>query len=376
MFARIIPIVIKEFIELKRDKWARFRLIVPTLVQMLLFGYAATFEVYHVTTVVLDLDHSQESRELVSRFTFSSRFDVAMARSQADVTKSIDSSDAAVALVIHAGFAELLRKGQSAPLQVIVDGTNSNTALIALGYVNTIAQGFAQDYATDLADRMLGARGMRQVQVTLEQRPWFNEDLNGRWFFVPGLIGTLSLVIIVNLTAFAIVREREVGTLEQIMVSPIRPAEFIFGKTVPFFVIGLGEVALIVAVAMLWFQVPFVGDPLVLLLGSALFLLSSLALGLLISTICSTQQQAFSMNFFILNPFFILSGFSFPIASMPQVLQWFTYVNPLRYYLVVIRGTFLKGVGFGVLWPHLAAMAAIATVLLTTSILRFRKSLE
>jgi ABC-2 type transport system permease protein len=376
MFARIIPIVIKEFIELKRDKWARFRLIVPTLVQMLLFGYAATFEVYHVTTVVLDLDHSQESRELVSRFTFSSRFDVAVARSQADVTKSIDSSDAAVALVIHAGFAELLRKGQSAPLQVIVDGTNSNTALIALGYVNTIAQGFAQDYATDLADRMLGARGMRQVQVTLEQRPWFNEDLNGRWFFVPGLIGTLSLVIIVNLTAFAIVREREVGTLEQIMVSPIRPAEFIFGKTVPFFVIGLGEVALIVAVAMLWFQVPFVGDPLVLLLGSALFLLSSLALGLLISTICSTQQQAFSMNFFILNPFFILSGFSFPIASMPQVLQWFTYVNPLRYYLVVIRGTFLKGVGLGVLWPHLAAMAVITTVLLMTSILRFRKSLE
>jgi ABC-2 type transport system permease protein len=376
MFARIAPIVVKEFIELKRDKWARFRLIVPTLVQMLLFGYAATYEVYHVSTIVLDLDHSQESRELVSRFTFSSRFDVTVARSQADITKAIDSSNAAVALVIHAGFAELLRKGQSAPLQVIVDGTNSNTALIALGYVNTVAQAFAQDYAMDLVDRMLGARGMRPVQVTLEQRPWFNEDLNGRWFFVPGLIGTLTLVIIVNLTAFAIVREREVGTLEQIMVSPIRPAEFILGKTVPFFVIGLGEVALIVAVAMLWFQVPFVGDPLVLLLGSALFLLSSLALGLLISTLCSTQQQAFSMNFFILNPFFILSGFSFPIASMPQVLQWFTYINPLRYYLVVIRGTFLKGVGVSVLWPHLAAMGAIAAVLLMTSILRFRKSLE
>jgi ABC-2 type transport system permease protein len=376
MFARITPIVIKEFIELRRDKWARFRLIVPTLVQMLLFGYAATYEVYHVSTIVLDLDHSQESRELVSRFAFSNRFDVTMAGSQADVTKAIDNSEAAVALVIHAGFAELLRKGQNAPLQVVVDGTNSNTALIALGYVNTIAQGFAQDYATDLAERILVAQGSKQVQVTLEQRPWFNEDLNGRWFFVPGLIGTLTLVIIVNLTAFAIVREREVGTLEQIMVSPIRPAEFILGKTVPFFVIGLGEVGLIVAVARLWFQVPFVGDPMVLLLGSGLFLLSSLALGLLISTICSTQQQAFSMNFFILNPFFILSGFSFPIASMPQVLQWFTYVNPLRYYLVVIRGTFLKGVGLGVLWPQLSAMAVIAIVLLTTSILRFRKSLE
>jgi len=377
MFARIIPIVIKEFIELKRDKWARFRLIVPTLVQMLLFGYAATYEVYHVSTVVLDLDHSQESRELLSRFSFSNRFDVVkVAQSQHDVTEAIDRSAAAVGLVIHAGFAELLDKGQSAPLQVVVDGTNSNTALIALGYVNTIAAGFAHDYAADLAERTLGVHGMRQVKVTLEQRPWFNEDLNGQWFFVPGLIGTLTLVIIVNLTAFAIVREREVGTLEQIMVSPIRPVEFILGKTVPFFLIGLGEVALIVAVAILWFQVPFVGNPLVLLLGTALFLLSTMALGLLISTLCMTQQQAFSMNFFVLNPFFILSGFSFPISSMPKVLQWMTYANPLRYYLVVIRGTFLKGIGMSVLWPQLAAMAAIAVVLLAASILRFRKSLE
>jgi len=377
MFARILPIVVKEFIELKRDKWARFRLIVPPIVQMLLFGYAATFEVYHVSTAVLDLDQSQESRELVSRFTSSNRLNVVkVAQSQREITDSIDTSDAAVALVVHAGFAELLRKGQGAPLQVIVDGTNSNTALIALGYVNTIAAGFAQDYATDLAERTAGIQGMRQVQVTLEQRPWFNEDLNGRWFFVPGLIGTLTLVIVVNLTAFAIVREREVGTLEQIMVSPIRPAEFILGKTVPFFIVGLGEVALVVAVGILWFQVPFVGNPLVLLLGTMLFLLSTLALGLLISTLCSTQQQAFSMNFFVLNPLFILSGFSFPISSMPQVLQWLTYINPLRYYLIVIRGTFLKGVGLDVLWPGLTAMAAIALVLLTLSILRFRKSLE
>jgi len=376
-FARIAAIVVKEFIELKRDKWARFRLIVPTLIQMLLFGYAATYEVYHVSTAVLDLDHSQESRELLSLFTASTRFDVVkVAQTQREIAAAIDGGDAAVALVVHAGFAELLRKGQSAPLQVIVDGTNSNTALIALGYVNVIAAGFAQDYATDLAERTLGVSGMNPVQVTIEQRPWFNEDLNGQWFFVPGLIGTLTLVIIVNLTAFAIVREREIGTLEQIMVSPIRPVELILGKTVPFFAIGLGEVALIVAVGILWFQVPFVGNPFVLLLGSSLFLLSTLALGLLISTLCSTQQQAFSMNFFVLNPFFILSGFSFPISSMPKVLQWMTYINPLRYYLIVIRGTFLKGVGLSVLWPELAAMAAIAFVLLAASILRFRKTLE
>ncbi|MGA3307132.1 MAG: ABC transporter permease [Xanthobacteraceae bacterium] len=377
MFARVTPIVIKEFLEISRDKAARFLLIVPPIIQMLVFGYAATFEVYHVSTAVLDLDHSQESRELIARFTSSNRFDVVkVAQSQHDINATIDSSAAAVALVIHAGFAELLRKGQAAPLQVIVDGTNSNTALIALGYINTIAAGFAQDYATDLRRHVQGVQGMRQVQVTLEQRPWFNPDLNGRWFFVPGVIGTITLITVVNLTAFAVVREREVGTLEQIMVSPIRPAEFILGKTVPFFLVGLGEVALVVAVGVLWFQIPFVGNPLVLLLGTAVFLFSTLALGLLISTICSTQQQAFSANFFILSPFFILSGFAFPISSMPQVLQWFTYVNPLRYYLVVIRGVLLKGVGLSVLWPDFVAMAVIASVLLTLSILRFRKSLE
>ena len=377
MLSRIKHILIKEFIELWRDKWGRFRLIVPPLIQMLAFGYAATFDVNHVSTVVLDLDHTQESRELISRFTSSNRMNVVkIARSQAEIADAINTSDAVVALVVHADFANLLRKGQGAPLQVIIDGTNSNTALIALGYVNTIAAQFSQDYALDLARRIGGMQGTRQVQVTLEQRPWYNEGLNGRWFFVPGVIGTLTLVIIVNLTAFAIVREREVGTLEQIMVTPIRPSEFILGKTIPFFLVGLGEVALISGIGLLWFRVPFAGNPFVLLLGTTLFLSSTLALGLLISTLCSTQQQAFATNFFVLNPIFILSGFSFPITSMPVALQWFTYINPLRYFLVVIRGTFLKGVGLNVLWPDLLAMAFIAATLLTISILRFQKSLE
>ncbi len=377
MFARLLAIMIKEFLEISRDKAARFILVVPPIVQMLIFGYAASFEVYHVSTTVLDLDHSQESRELIARFTASNRFDVVkVAKSQHEINETIDGSAAAVALVIHAGFAELLRKGQAAPLQAIVDGTNSNTALIALGYINIIATGFAQDYAIDLAQRVLGVRGARQVQVTLEQRPWYNPELNGRWFFVPGVIGTLTLILIVNLTAFAIVREREVGTLEQIMVSPIRPAEFILGKTVPFFLVGLGEVALVVSVGLLWFRIPFVGDPFVLLLGTTLFLLCTLAIGLLISTICSTQQQAFSSNFFILSPFFILSGFAFPISSMPLLLQWLTYINPLRYYLVVIRGVLLKGVGVSVLWPEFVAMALLANGLFALSILRFRKTLD
>ena len=376
MFTRINRILVKEFIQLWRDKWGRFRLIVPPIIQLLLFGYAATFDVNHAGTVVLDFDHSQESRELVARFTSSNRLNIVeIAGTQAELEGAIDRSDAVVALVIHAGFAALLRSGQAAPVQAIVDGTNSNTALIALGYVNTIAAQFAQDYANDLMQRTQGAQA-RQIEVTLEQRPWYNSDLNGRWFFVPGVMATLTLVMVVNLTAFAVVRERETGTLEQIMVTPIRPAEFIIGKTVPFFFVGLGITALVTIVGTFWFEIPFVGNPLLLLFGATLYLLSVLALGLLISTICTTQQQAFATNFFVLTPLFTLSGFAFPISSMPQVLQWFTYVNPLRYYLVVIRGTFLKGIGLDILWPDFAAMAAIALVLQTISILRFRKSLE
>ncbi|MGA7808064.1 ABC transporter permease [Bradyrhizobium sp.] len=377
MFARVHSLLVKEFIQLWRDKWGRFRLIVPPLLQLLLFGYAATFEVYHVSTAVLDLDHTQESRELVARFTSSNRFNiVAQAQSQDEVDAMIERSDAVVALTVHAGFAQLLRKGQEAPLQVVVDGTNSNTALIALGYVNTIAAQFSQDYGADLAERLQGINGMEQVHVNVEPRPWYNPDLNGRWFFVPGVIATIQLIMLVNLTAFAVVREREVGTLEQIMVTPIRPAEFIIGKTVPFFVVGLGLAALVTVVGIGWFQIPFVGNPMLFVAGETLYLFSLLALGLLISTVCATQQQAFATNFFVLNPLFILSGFSFPISSMPKLLQWFTYVDPLRYFLVIIRSTFLKGVGISVLWPQFAALATISTVLLLASILRFRKSLE
>ena len=377
MFDRIWQIFIKEMIEMKRDKWARFRLIVPPVIQMLIFGYAATFEVYHVSTVILDMDHSQESRQLLADFTSSGRFSIAaIARNQADLTDAIDSGSATIAITIQPGFAELLRKGATAPVEVAVDGTNSNTALITLGYVGQVAATFSQEYASDFLSRTAEGLSLRPASVTVEERPWYNEDTNSRWFFVPGVIGTLTLTLIVNLTAFAIVREREVGTLEQIMVTPIRPIEFILGKTLPFFVIGLGEVALVMAVGLLWFQVPFNGNPLVMLVGTSLFLLSTLALGLLISTICTTQQQAFATNFFVVNPLFTLSGFSFPIASMPKMLQWFSYINPLRYFLVVIRACFLKGVGFAVLWPDLVALAALATVLLSTSVLRFRKSLD
>src|SRR5271165_2412882 len=335
MWGRIFNLVLKEFLQMRRDRQARFRLIVPPLIQMIIFGYAATFEVYHVSTAVLDLDHSQESRELISRFDYSGRFRIVeTAKTPAEIRRAIDQSDAVVAIVIQAGFAEELRKGVSAPAQIIVDGTNSNTALIALSYVSQIVSAYSEEMGQDLSRRLHPLQPPPPT-VTLEPRPWYNVDYNSRWFFVPGVIATLTLVMVVNLTSFAIVREREVGTLEQIMVTPIRPLEFILGKTIPFFCVGLALTALVAGVGTLWFQIPFV-----------------------------------------VNPLFTLSGFSFPISTMPQVMQWLSTINPMTYYLIIIRGTFLKGVGLAVLWPQMLALAALGVGLLTMSVLRFRKSLD
>jgi ABC-2 type transport system permease protein len=377
MLRRIWEILIKELLELRRDKWARFRLTIPPLVQCLVFGYAATFEVFGVSTAVLDRDHSQESRALIAAFARSNRFTiVTSAATPREVEAAIDHGDAALAVIVSAGFADLLRKGQAAPVQVLVDGTNSNSALIALGYADQIVTQYSQQYQADRLGRRLPSLAGRLVQIGLDDRPWYNLELNSHWFFVPGVIATITLVMVVNLTSFAIVREREVGTLEQIMVTPIRPAEFIAGKTIPFFLVGLSLVSLITLVGTLWFNVPFRGNPLVLLLGTSLYLLSTLALGLAISTICKTQQQAFATNFFVVNPMFTLSGFSFPIAGMPKVLQWLTYLNPVRYFLVIIRGTFLKGVGVIELWPQLLALGILGVTLMAVAILRFRKSMD
>ena len=259
---------------------------------------------------------------------------------------------------------------------MIVDATNSNTALIASAYITQIALGFAQQAQQDRIHRIAPQFIEQTPSVTLDDRPWYNASLSSRWFFVPGVIGSLTLVLVITLTAFAVVREREIGTLEQIMVTPIRPAEFILGKTLPFFLIGLFDVSLIATVGTLWFQIPFRGHVSVLLVGSVLFLVCMLGVGLLISTISSTQQQAMVTAFFFIMPAITFSGFGFPIATMPQWLQYVTYLSPLRYFLVVLRGTYLKGVGIDILWPQMTAMAALGLGLLTIAILRFQKALD
>jgi ABC-2 type transport system permease protein len=377
MLARLKQLLIKEFIQVFRDKRTRFVLFAPPIIQMLIFGYAATFEIHHVPTVVLDLDHSQESRELLSRFSSSPYFDVErQLTDRRQLGDLIDRGEATVGLDINAGFAQNLRKGQTAPLEVIVDATTSNTALIASAYIAQIAAGFAQDYQRDRIYRIAPQMIEKMPSVQLEQRPWYNPDLSSRWFFVPGIIGSLTLVLVVTLTAFAVVREREIGTLEQIMVTPIRPAEFILGKTLPFFLIGLFDVSLIATVGTLWFQVPFRGHVLVLLTGAVLFLLCMLGVGLLISTVSATQQQAMVTAFFFIMPAITFSGFGFPISTMPQWLQYFTYLSPLRYFLVVLRGSYLKAAGMEILWPQMLAMAVLGISLLTIAVLRFHKALD
>ncbi len=377
MLGRLKQMLIKEFIQVFRDKRTRFILIIPPIIQMLVFGYAATYEIRHVPTVVLDLDHSQESRDLISRFSSSPYFDL-----QRQLTTShelgdlIEQGKATIGIEIDAGFARKLRSGQTAPFQVIVDSTNSNTALIASGYISQIALGYAQTYQRDRISRIAPQLLEAVPSVELEARPWYNPGLKSRCFFVPGVIGSLTLVLVVTLTAFAVVREREIGTLEQIMVTPIRPAEFILGKTLPFFLIGLFDVSLIAVVGTLWFQVPFRGHVSVLLTGSILFIISMLGVGLLISTVSSTQQQAMVTAFFFIMPAIAFSGFGFPISTMPQWMQYLTYLVPLRYFLIVLRGTYLKGAGIEVLWPQMAAMAGLGLSLLTVAVLRFHKALD
>jgi ABC-2 type transport system permease protein len=377
MFNRIRRMIIKELLQVLRDPRARFGLIIPPILQILIYGYAATFELHQVRMAVLDLDHSYESRDLVDRFTSSHHFRLAaVLNNRKQIADAIDRGKVTLAVQVLPGFAETLRKGDTAHVQVILDGTDSNTALVALGYINQITGDYGAEYARDRLERAAPSLASRLPSVELARRPWFNPDLDSRWFFIPGTIGSLLLTSVLTVAVFAIVREREVGTLEQVMVSPISRFEFIIGKMAPPFVIAMGQLLLMMAIGPLWFDVPFRGSVLILAAGSSIFIMSVIGVSILLSTISATQQQAMIAAFFFIMPAITLSGFSFPISSMPAALQWITYADPLRYFLVIIRDTFLKGNGMDVLWPQFAALFVIAAVLLGLSTLRFQKSLD
>ncbi|MGO9110614.1 MAG: ABC transporter permease, partial [Thermoguttaceae bacterium] len=286
----------------------------------------------------------------------------------------VDRSVVQIVLRIDHGYAGDLAAGRTAAIQVICDGTDSNTAGIAMSYVNRITSGYAQQM---LAKRIQRAQGVSNPPVAIDYRPraWFNENLESRNYFVPGVIVIVVSLVSLLLTSMAVVREKEIGTIEQIMVTPITPAEFILGKTMPFVLIAFVDVTLILLIGTLWFEVPLRGSIVLLYSATGLYLLTMLGVGLFISTVSQTQQQAMMSTFLFFFPAMLLSGFSFPIANMPQVIQWFTYLNPVAYFLVIVRTIFLKGVGLSYLWPHLLVLAAMGVVTLVLAVRRFHKTL-
>ena len=376
MFKRVRFLFFKELIQTLRDKRIRVTLIVPPIFQLIVFGYAANMDVKHIRTAIRDLDQSVESRDLIGRFGSSKYFDiVSFPNTPREVKDLINEGNVTVSIEIPTDFSRKLKKGDTATVQIILDGSESNTALIALGYANQILSEFSTQVLVKRLNRA-GMIGFKEAGVELQHRTWFNPNFESRLFYIPGVIASIAFLIPIILTAQAIVREREIGTLEQIMVTPIRSWELMLGKTLPFALIGLLDVIMIALIGVFWFEVPLRGNPLVLLSGAVLFLMSSVGVGLFISTICSTQQQAQISTFFFTMPAFTLSGFAFPIENMPEWIQYLTYANPLRYFLVIIRGVFLKGNGLDILWPQMLALGILGTFMILLSSLRFQKRLK
>ena len=376
MLIKVRYMFVIELIKTLRDMRMRMILIMPPILQLIIFGYAANLDVRHIRTAIWDLDRSVSSRDLIGRFASSKYFDiVSFPQHPEEVKDLITRGDVVLSIEIPADFSRKLKKGDTTIVQIILDGTESNTALIALGYANQILS----EFSTQLLVKRLNRAGMidfEEAGVDLQHRTWFNPSFESRLFYIPGVIASIAFLIPIILTSQAIVREREIGTLEQIMVTPIKSRELMIGKTLPFALLGLLDAIMIALIGIFWFEVPLRGNPLILFLGINLFLLSSVAIGLFISTICSTQQQAQISTFFFAMPAFTLSGFAFPIENMPEWIQYLTYVNPLRYFLVIIRGVFLKANGLDNLWPQMLALGILGTLMILLSSLRFQKRLK
>jgi len=375
MFRRIRHIIIKEFIQVWRDKKLRYFVIVPPLVQLLAYGYVVNFDIKHVATAIFDESRTMESRELIQRFTSTDWFQVNYyLNSRQELLDLIDRGQITMALWIQWDFARQLRQGKTGYIQVILDATDSNAALIVSGYASTVIGDYSQEQLVSRFQRRgVGWAGKPGLPLSLEARAWFNPNLISRYSMVPGVIAMVVLLISLMLTALSVVREKEIGTLEQILVTPIRSVELMLGKSIPFVLICLGDVILVTLVGVLWFEVPFRGQIWVLLLGTVVFLFSSVGLGLLISTIAATQQQAMMAGNLVLTPAVMLCGLIFPIANMPPFFQYLTLLNPLRYFIVVVRGIFLKGAGIDLLWQEMAAMTVLGLIMLALAVLRFQK---
>ncbi len=381
MWNRVMVIVRKELHQILRGRITRMLLLGPPVIQLIIFGYAVNLDVENASMAWMDMDRTPASRELLEAFRSSRYFRLtAVPRDDSEVQALLDRGKAQAVIRVLPGFAREIQRGAAAQVQILVDGTNSNTAAIISAYATQIIQRYA---AGVLARRQrldsvpATAAAGRVVPVLTEQsRVWFNPDLRSRVYFVPGVIVNIIALVTVMLTAMSIVREKEIGTMEQLMVTPIRPFELMLGKLFPFAIIGIFEAALIVVAAVVVFRVPIRGNLLVLFGCVLLFLLTTLGVGLFISTISRTQQQAMMSTFFFFMPAMLLSGFAFPIRNMPLAVQYLTLLNPLRYFMQIVRNLFLKGVGVESLWPQIAAMAVFGAVIFSLSALRFHKKLD
>ncbi len=370
--SRVLTLVKKEFIQIRRDRRLLPILLILPVLQLIILGYAVSSDIKHLATAICDLDRTPASRAFTERFTTSGYFDIRHALDDERRIKDLmDAGRARVGIVIPPRFAAKLARGEAATVQLLLDGSDSNTANVAQGYVTQIVNAEA---ARIVLDR-LGPKALPPVAVEPVVRIWFNPDLKSVNFMVPGVIALILTIVTMTMTATSIVKEKERGTIEQLIVSPIRPYQLMLGKAIPFVIIGYADILIVVLVGLAWFRVPMAGSFGLLLFLSGLFIMTTLGLGLLISTVSQTQQQAMMFGFFANPPFMLLSGFIFPIASMPEPVQYLTYLIPLRYFLVIIRGIFLKGIGLEILWPQALILLLFGVTILGLSALRFRKHL-
>lgn len=369
---RLLCMIKKEFIQIFRNSKMRAIVLIMPLVQSMVFGYAVTTDVKQVATAVYDQARTPESRDLVDRFIHSGYFSVRQTiHSDREMDELIDRGIVAAIIRIPPDFSGKLASGTTVAVQIVVDGTDSNTAGVVLNYAGNIIRNDAIEILRKRTDRP----GWEATGVHLQTRAWFNENLTSRNFYVPGVIASIVMLVTLLLTSMSVVREKEMGTMEQIIVTPITSAEFIIGKTMPSIILGFVNMIFVTLISVFWFDIPVRGSIVTLLVANGFFLMTTIGAGLFISTLSDTQQQAMMSAFFFYLPAVLLSGFMFPIANMPDVVQAFTYLNPLRYFLIVIRGIFLKGVGVAILWPQILALFVLGSLILTLAVKRFHKNL-
>jgi len=369
--------IIKEFLQFIRDPKMFVVVLIAPVIQLIFLGYAANRDIHNIHTALLDQDKSVTSRKFIESFEKSGYFSIdEYALSYNEMTKLIDEGKVLIGIVIPQDFEKNISIKKPADVQMLFDGSDGNKALIAAGYVQGIAGGFAKNISLEQIERS-GLKTSLTGTVEPEARIWYNPNLATRNYMLPSIVGLILIIITTNMTSLAIVKEREIGTLEQLIVTPIKPYQMILGKLVPFSIVGIIAVILVLSVMRFWFGIQIKGSITFLFFCTFIFMLSTLGLGLFVSTISKTQQQAMTTAaFLVIMPMIFLSGFSFPIENMPKLIQYITYIIPLRYFITIIRGIVIKGLGFMELWRELTALFVMGVVILTLSSLRFKKRLE